>query len=250
MRRRTSGSHHSRSTPPGRSSPRTRRSRVSSAASRSSTASRLEAVAGGDVAGRERPVRAGVAEQDAVERVVDRLEEALGQAARRHHAEGVPVAARRPRRRSTRVGSADASRGSARRSRTRVSAKPASSSPVAEVADPAQEVVELVRVPRHGPERALDVGERAGVDEVAELLLAEQLAEELAVERQRLRAALGGGRVVRVHVRRDVVEEERGGHRRGGRRLDLDEVELPRLRARAGCPRSAGRSKTSCRHSR
>ena len=76
-------------------------------------------------------------------------------------------------------------------------------------------------------------GERAGVDQLAQLLLAEQLAQQVAVERQRRRAALGGGRVALVHVGGDVVEQQRGGERRGGRGLDFDERDLAACAARA-----------------
>src|SRR5439155_24822837 len=61
--------------------------------------------------------------------------------------------------------------------------------------------------------------------------LAQQLAEKVAVERERLGPPLRRGRVVLVHVVRDVVEEERGGVGRGRRRLDVDEVDLPRAKA-------------------
>ena len=72
----------------------------------------------------------------------------------------------------------------------------------------------------------LHLGEGAGVDQVAQLLLPEQLAQQLAIQRQRRRPALGVGRVALVHVRRDVVEQQRGRVRRGGRRLDLDQRDL------------------------
>ena len=80
-------------------------------------------------------------------------------------------------------------------------------------------------------ELLLHLLERLGVEQVAKLLLPEQLAQQVAVERERLRAALGERRVVLVHVRGDVLEEERGGERRRGRRLDGDEVDAPRLQA-------------------
>ncbi len=70
-------------------------------------------------------------------------------------------------------------------------------------------------------EVGLDGGEGPGVDQVAQLLLAEQLAQQVAVERQRLGAPLGGRRVVLVHVGRHVLEQQRPGEGRGGRRLDL-----------------------------
>ena len=55
----------------------------------------------------------------------------------------------------------------------------------------------------------LDAGEGAGIDQVAELLLAQQLAQQVAVERQRGGAALRVRRVALVHVRGHVVEQQR-----------------------------------------
>ena len=88
--------------------------------------------------------------------------------------------------------------------------------------------MQLVRCSWIAAQIRLDLLQRARVDEVAELLLAEQLPEQVAVERQRLRAPLGRRRVVLVHVRRDVVEEQRGRIGRGRRGLDVDHVDLPR----------------------
>ena len=95
---------------------------------------------------------------------------------------------------------------------------------------------------------ALEVGlerlERAGVDQLAQLLLAEQLAQQLAVERERGGAALGVRRVALVHVGGDVVEQQRGGERRGARRLDLDERDLaPRERAQQRLAGPGGRAR-------
>ena len=78
-------------------------------------------------------------------------------------------------------------------------------------------------------ELPLDLREGIRVEQVAQLLLPEELAEQVAIERERLRAPLRGRRVVLVHVARDVVEEERRAVRRGALGLDLDEVDLPRL---------------------
>src|SRR5437868_12034486 len=75
-------------------------------------------------------------------------------------------------------------------------------------------------------EVVLDLGERGRVDQVTELLLAEQLAQEVAVKRERGRTALRVRRVALVHVGGDVVEQERGCERRGGRGLDLDHADL------------------------
>ena len=78
-------------------------------------------------------------------------------------------------------------------------------------------------------ELRLDLLQRLGVDQLAQLLLAEQLAQQVAVEGQRRRAPLGVGRVPLVHVGGDVVEEQRGGEGRGGRGLDLDQAEPARV---------------------
>src|SRR5687768_14046342 len=124
----------------------------------------------------------------------------------------------------------------ARRSSSRVASIPSASPPArtragqhagahlvgAEVAEGAQEVVQ--RVARGGAralgavlEVVLDRGQRVGVDQLAQLLLAQQRAQQVAVQRQRGGAALGVGRVALVHVGGDVVEEQGGGEGRRGR---------------------------------
>ena len=75
-------------------------------------------------------------------------------------------------------------------------------------ADP-QLVVQLVGARRRSAQLPLDVLDGVTVEQVAQLLLPEQLAQQVAVERQRLRPPFRGRRVVLVHVGRDVVEEER-----------------------------------------
>ena len=89
--------------------------------------------------------------------------------------------------------------------------------------------MQLVGRSRRAAELPLDLADGVGVEQVAKLLASEQLAEQVAVERERLGAALGRRRVVLVHVGRDVVEEKRRAHRRGAARLDLDEIEAPCL---------------------
>ena len=91
--------------------------------------------------------------------------------------------------------------------------------------------MQLVGASRLAAELALDLLQSARVDQIAELLLPEQLAQEVAVERQRLGAPLGGRRVVLVHVVGDVVEEERGRVGRGRRGLDVHEVDLAAAQA-------------------
>ena len=90
---------------------------------------------------------------------------------------------------------------------------------VGEVADGAEQVVEVVGV-AHAPaagrqplQLELEIGERGGVDQLAQLLGAEQLAQQVAVERQRAGPALGERRVALVHVRRDPAEQQRLGER-------------------------------------
>ena len=77
----------------------------------------------------------------------------------------------------------------------------------------------------------LDLRERGGIDQIAQLLLTEELPQQIPVERQRRGAALGVRRVALVHVCGDVVEQQRGGHRRGGRRLHLYQRDLPAVKA-------------------
>ena len=105
-----------------------------------------------------------------------------------------------------------------------------------QLADPAQHVVQAVGAARPQVLRTvlqvvLHLLQRGGVDEVAQLLLAEQLTQQVTVQGQGHGAPLGRRGVALVHVRRDVVEEQRRGERRRGLRLDLDDRELPRAGA-------------------
>ncbi len=176
---------------------------------------------------RERPSALREAKHELAQRVGPALEEGLGQPAGRHHAERVAVAARVLGGEQPRLAcEPDLERPSLgdehRRERLVVLAG-------AKVAATAQHVVQLVGVARAAAELRLHVGERIRVDQLAQLLLPQQLPQQIAVERKCLRAPLGRRRVVLVHVRRDVVEEERRGERRGRHGLDVDEVELARL---------------------
>ena len=89
--------------------------------------------------------------------------------------------------------------------------------------------MQLVDIPRRRPQRRVDLLDGAEIEQLPQLLDAHQLAQQVAIERERLRAPLLGRRVVLVHVRRDVVEEERGRERRRRRGLHLDDRELARL---------------------
>ena len=92
-----------------------------------------------------------------------------------------------------------------------------------------KQIVQLVGVPRRAQERLLDLLDRIGVQQLAQLLAAHELAQQVAVEGERLGAALRRRRVVLVHVRRHVLEQERRRDGRRRRRLHLHEVELARL---------------------
>jgi hypothetical protein len=55
----------------------------------------------------------------------------------------------------------------------------------------------------------LELGEHRGIEQLAQLFGTEQVAEEIAIERECGRAALGERRVAFVHVDRDPPEQER-----------------------------------------
>ena len=156
--------------------------------------------------GRERTARAREPPNQRLERLFVGFEEDLRQPARRHRADSVAVAPgvlggdqtvlpRHP----------DAHRPPLLQQRLREILGVLA---CAEIAAPAQEIVQLIGGASFAAELLLHLRERAGVDQVAQLLLAEQLLQQVAVERQRLRPPLRGRRVVLVHVVRDVVEEQ------------------------------------------
>src|SRR6476659_565042 len=106
------------------------------------------------------------------------------------------------------------------------------------MAEKYKQVMPIVRCTWFSTQLSFDVGHGSRVEQVAQLLGAEQLPEELPVERKRLRAPFCRRRVVLVHVRGDVVEEEGRGERRRGRSLDLDDVHLPRGHASQKLPQA------------
>ena len=78
----------------------------------------------------------------------------------------------------------------------------------------------------------LDVGDHLGVEQLAQFFRAEQVVEQVAVERQRGGTTLGERRVAFVHVRRNPVEEQALGERRSLWRVDGDEPDGPRTQPR------------------
>ena len=177
--------------------------------------------------GRERAATLREAEHELAERVGAAREERFGEAAGRHRAERVAVAA------GVLGGDQALLAREANGERAALGEQDRGLALVvlacAQVAAAAEHVVELVGVARVAAQLLLDLGERVRIDQLAQLLLAEQLAQEVAVERERLGTPLGRRRVVLVHVGGDVVEEERARERRRGGRLHLDQIELARL---------------------
>ena len=100
-----------------------------------------------------------------------------------------------------------------------------------QVAEPAQEVGDPVE--RRRPtvvgqrlEAQLEVGQRIGIEQLSQLLLAEQLTEQVAIERQRPGPTLGDRRVAVIHVGGHVVEHQAAGERRRSRRFDAVDGDL------------------------
>ena len=94
----------------------------------------------------------------------------------------------------------------------------------------AQQVVQLVRIARSSPfdevlQLELEVGEHGGIEELAQLLRPEQVAQQIAVERERGGAPLGQWRVAFVHVDGDPREQQRLRERRRPRRVDGNDAD-------------------------
>jgi hypothetical protein len=93
--------------------------------------------------------------------------------------------------------------------------------------------VRLVGVARPAPvgevlQLELEISEHRRIEQLAQLVRPEQLAQQVAIERQRGGSPLGHRRVAFVHVLRDPAEQQR---RREGRRLgqvDTDHADGPR----------------------
>ncbi len=164
-----------------------------------------------DLGGGERPASTRPARDERAQRILHGLDEHSGKARRRDDAERVAVAARvLGRRQPLLAGDANANRPPLRLEDRRMRLVELAA---AQVAAQAKQIMEALGIGGKRPQRRLDLGERRGIDQLAQLLLAEQLAQQVAVERERLRTPLGRRRVVLVHVGRDVVEEQRGRER-------------------------------------
>ncbi len=212
------------------------RARVDQPVERVLDDARREAPAARRLRPEERPVRAGPAGEQPVERPDDRPEERLRHAGRRARADPVAVARDVLHRDPALLAADPRTHGAAgRRELGQVDRRldatadgPRTGLVRREVAEAAQQVVDLVRVRRvalvgERLEAELEVREGVRVEQLAQLLLAQQLAEEVAVQRQRLCAALRERGVAVVHVRRHVVEQQAPGER--GRLRGLDAVD-------------------------
>ena len=73
--------------------------------------------------------------------------------------------------------------------------------------------------------RQFDVGDCAGVEELAQFLRAEEFVQQVTVERQRGRTAFGQRRIPLVHVCRDPIEEKALGEGRRLRCVDSDDLD-------------------------
>ena len=82
----------------------------------------------------------------------------------------------------------------------------------------------------------LDLADRIGVQQLAQVARSQQLGQQRPVEHQRLRAALGQRRVALVHVGGDVVEQQRAGERRRPRRLHLHQPHVAAADSRQQLP--------------
>jgi hypothetical protein len=179
---------------------------------------------GDGLSARERAASFRVAQHELAQRLRSAFEERVRKAGRRHGAEPVPVPARvLGRDQPVLAGEADDDGTPVGEQRCRERRFVLAGS---QVAAHAQLVVQLVGRLGIAAQLPLDLLHGVGIEEVAKLLLAEQLAQQIAVEGERLGAPFGGRRVVLVHVRRDVVEQERRRVGRRALRLDLDDVEL------------------------
>ena len=94
------------------------------------------------------------------------------------------------------------------------------------------------------------LGNRVGIQQFAQIGLAEQLAQLVLIDGQRLRAALGQRRIAVVEKVRHIAEQQRSGKGRRLARLHHMHAELPLLPLARRVSISAGISKTSRRHSR
>ena len=168
----------------------------------------------GDVVDDERNVRAREAGDEIVERMRDRIGERGRQARGERDAERVTQPRRVFDRGEPRAGADHAAFGQQRIDpRGRVGRAARTDLVVVERTEVGEQVVEVVGVAglarRNEPlELELQLRDHCGVEQLPELFGAEQVAEQIAIERERGDAAFGEGRVALVHVHRDPAEQQ------------------------------------------
>ena len=99
-----------------------------------------------------------------------------------------------------------------------------------QIAHLAQHVVKFIGGARPAPvsqqlQFQLEIGQRTGVEQLAELLGAEQVAQQIAIERERCGPPFGQRAVALVHERRYPVEQQALRERRGLCRVDADHAD-------------------------
>ena len=158
--------------------------------------------------GRERPAAARPAVNELAQRRlgVRRLEEGVGQTRWRHDAEPVAVATGVLGRDQALLAGDVNANGAPRleqrlRERYIIFLK-------SQISPTQKNKVQVICITRLSAQLSLDIRNGVRVEQVAQLLLAQELAQKVAVERQRLRPSLRRGCVVLEHVRGDVVEEQ------------------------------------------
>ena len=189
----------------------------------------------------ERSVGARIARDEIAERLGDGLEERLREPARRHHAErvaeaanvlccGVTTLARDVEADEPPIAlqlhNPARHRGRSAGSRAYLG--------LGEIAYREQEIVQSIRTvdgaaPVEPLQHQLHRGERVGIQQLAELGLSQELLQLGRVDRERLRAALGEGRVAVVDEARDVREHQRGREGRGRARIHRDDADPTRF---------------------
>ena len=197
------------------------------------------AVARRQVAAAEGAVGARIARDQLGQRVVDRLQEGLGQARRRRHPQRVAQPAGVLGRQQARLAGhrhldhaplGQQLRHPAVGRRGRLAAR--AGLVARQVAQAQQQVVQAVGAPRavllvEGLQGPLQRVERGRVEQLAQLGLAQQLAQLARVDHQGLGAPLLQRRVALVEVVGHVAEQQRRGEGRGAVRVDRDQAQAP-----------------------
>ncbi len=185
----------------------------------------------------ERAVGAGIAGQEVAEGVLDRLGERLGHPDGQRRAQRVAQPARVLDRRPVVAAGdphPDRAPGGGQLRRPLGLGAPLGQLGVRERTEQPQQVRHALRVlhpavlgaPLQLP---LQLGEHLGVEQLAQLRLAEQLGQQPRVQRQRGGPALGERRVALVQELRHVAEEQGAGERGRLRGGDLDQAHLAGL---------------------